>query len=168
MDRWVKDFDSWDVCDQCCGNLFDKAKAAHQKALEWSSRKEEFVKRAGFALMAALSVHDKKTSNATFLKFLEAIKKEATDERNFVKKAINWGLRQIGKRNLQLNRAAITAAKEIQKMDSRSARWIAADALRELTSAPIQKRLRAQWWQSFPFDCAADRPRLRGLRRVSR
>ncbi len=102
MDRWAKDFDSWDVCDQCCGNLFDKTKAAHKKASEWSSRQEEFVKRAGFALMAALSVHDKKTPNAKFLTFLKAIKREASDERNFVKKAVNWGLRQIGKRNLQL------------------------------------------------------------------
>ena len=142
MDRWVKDFDSWDVCDQCCSNLFDKTEAAHRKASEWSSRHEEFVKRAGFALMAALAVHDKKTPNAEFLKFLGSIKREATDERNFVKKAVNWGLRQIGKRNLQLNRAAIRTAKDIQRMDSKSARWIAADALRELTSAQVQRRLR--------------------------
>jgi 3-methyladenine DNA glycosylase AlkD len=142
MDRWVKEFDSWDICDQCCSNLFDKTKAAHRKVYEWSSRHEEFVKRAGFALMAALAVHDKKTPNAHFLRFLRSIKREATDERNFVKKAVNWGLRQIGKRNLQLNRAAIRTAKEIQRMDSKSARWIAADGLRELTSAQVQRRLR--------------------------
>jgi 3-methyladenine DNA glycosylase AlkD len=144
MERWVKDFDSWDVCDQCCGNLFDKTKAAHQKALEWSTRKEEFVKRAGFTLMASLAVHDKKAPDAAFLKFLQAIEKEATDERNFVKKAVNWGLRQIGKRNLRLNKVAISTAKKIQEKNFRSARWIAADAIRELSSARIQRRLRAQ------------------------
>lgn len=144
MDRWVKDFDSWDVCDQCCGNLFDKTKAAHKKAAEWSSRQEEFVKRAGFALMAALAVHDKKTPNAKFLRLLKAIKRESCDDRNFVKKAVNWGLRQIGKRNLQLNKAAIRTAREIQKIDSKCARWIASDALRELTSAQVQRRLRTR------------------------
>ncbi|MGA8905726.1 MAG: DNA alkylation repair protein [Candidatus Bathyarchaeia archaeon] len=142
MDKWVRDFDSWDVCDQSCSNLFDKTKAAYQKAVEWSLRHEEFTKRAGFALMAALAFHDKKASNAKFLKFLKAIKREATDERNFVRKAVNWALRQIGKRNLELNRAAVRTAKQIRKMPSKSARWIASDALRELTSTSMQKRLR--------------------------
>ncbi len=143
MDRWAKDFDSWDVCDQCCSNLFDKTKAAYQKASEWSSRREEFVKRAGFALMAALAFHDKKATDARFLVFLTAIKREATDDRNFVRKAVNWALRQIGKRNLRLNRAAIGTAKEIQEIGSKSARWIASDALRELSSASARRRLRA-------------------------
>jgi len=142
MQKWVKDFDSWDVCDQCCSNLFDKTKVAYQKAYEWSSRREEFVKRAGFSLMAALAVHDQEAPNATFLKFLKAVRREAADERNFVRKAMNWSLRQIGKRNLELNRAAIITAKRIQKMDSKGARWIASDALRELTSAAVVKRLR--------------------------
>lgn len=142
METWVEDFDSWDVCDQCCSNLFDKTKAAHQKSYEWSSRHEEFVKRAGFALMAALAAHDREARNAKFLKLLKAIKNEATDERNFGRKAVNWALRGIGKRNLSLNRAAITTAKAIQKMDSPAARWIASDALRELTSEAVQKRLR--------------------------
>ncbi len=142
MDRWVKDFDSWDVCDQCCSNLFDKTKAAREKALEWSSRKEEFVKRAGFALMAALSFHDKKAPDATFLKFLQAIEEEATDDRNFVKKSVNWALRQIGKRNLRLNKAPIRTARKIQTINSKSAHWIAADALRELTGDSVQERLR--------------------------
>lgn len=142
MQKWVKDFDSWDVCDQCCSNLFDKTKLAYQKASEWSSRREEFVKRAGFVLMAALAVHDQEAPNAKFLKFLKTVKREAADERNFVRKAVNWSLRQIGKRNLELNRAAIITAKMIQKMDSKSARWIASDALRELTSATVDKRLR--------------------------
>jgi 3-methyladenine DNA glycosylase AlkD len=142
MDSWVQDFDSWDVCDQCCSNLFDKAKFAHQRAVEWSRRNEEFVKRAGFVLMAALSVHDRKAKDEAFLKLLPIIKRESTDDRNFVKKAVNWALRQIGKRNTALNGAAIETAKEIQKADSKSARWIASDALRELTSEVVQKRLR--------------------------
>lgn len=143
MESWVSDFDSWDVCDQCCSNLFDKTPMAHRKAIEWSSRKEEFVKRAGFALMAALSVHDKRATNSQFRKYLPVIKRESVDDRNFVKKAVNWALRQIGKRNPQLNRAAIKTAKEIQEMDSKSARWIASDALRELTSPSVQMKLRA-------------------------
>ncbi len=143
MDRWAEDFDSWDVCDQCCSNLFDKTEAAYQKASEWSSRQEEFVKRAGFALMAALAFHDKKATDARFLVFLKRVKSEATDDRNFVRKAVNWALRQIGKRNLRLNRAAIGTAKEIQEIGSKSARWIASDALRELSSASARRRLRA-------------------------
>jgi 3-methyladenine DNA glycosylase AlkD len=142
MESWVKDFDSWDVCDQVCSNLFDKAKLAHRKAVEWSRRREEFVKRAGFVLMAALSVHDKKAKDEAFLKFLPIIKRESIDDRNFVKKAVNWALRQIGKRNIALNRAAVAAAGEIQRMDSKSAKWIASDALRELTGEAVQKKLR--------------------------
>ena len=144
MQEWVKDFDSWDVCDQCCSNLFDKTKEAYQMAYEWSSRREEFIKRAGFALMAALAVHDQEAPNAKFLKFLKAVSREAADERNFVKKAVNWSLRQIGKRNLELNRAAIVTAKSIQKNDSKAARWIASDALRELTSAAVYEKLRVR------------------------
>jgi 3-methyladenine DNA glycosylase AlkD len=141
MEAWVKDFDSWDVCDQVCGNLFDRTPFAYQKAVEWSSRPEEFVKRAGFVLMATLSVHDKKAVDQKFGPFFRLIQKEATDERNFVKKAVNWALRQIGKRNLALNKKAILVAKKIQKMESRSARWIANDAIRELMSPAVQKRL---------------------------
>jgi len=144
MESWAKDFDSWDVCDQVCSNLFDKTPFAYRKAIEWSKRDEEFVKRAGFVLMATLSVHDKKAGDKQFEKFLPIIKRETTDERNFVKKAINWALRQIGKRNLTLNRKTIKTAKEIQEMDSKSAKWIASDALRELTSDAVQKRLRAK------------------------
>jgi 3-methyladenine DNA glycosylase AlkD len=142
MEGWVKNFDSWDVCDLCCGDLFDRTKFAHQKAVEWSGREEEFVKRAGFTLMAALAVHDKKASDADFLKFLPIIKRESTDERNFAKKAVNWALRNMGKRNLDLNKMAIKTAEEIQKIDSKSARWIAADALRELTGEAVQKKLK--------------------------
>jgi 3-methyladenine DNA glycosylase AlkD len=141
LERWIKDFDSWDVCDQVCSNLFDKTKFAHKKAIEWSKRREEFVKRAGFVLMATLAVHDKEADNQKFMRFLPVIKREATDERNFVRKAVNWALRQIGKRNSALNKIAIQKAKEIQKIDSKSARWIASDALRELTGEAVKKKL---------------------------
>ncbi len=142
MESWAADFDSWDVCDQVCSNLFDKTEFAYQKAHEWSYRKEEFVKRAGFVLMATLAVHDKNAGDEKFLEFLPVIKREAIDDRNFVKKAVNWALRQIGKRNLNLNRAAIGIAKEIQGIDSKAARWIASDALRELSDEKTRKRLR--------------------------
>jgi len=142
MERWAKQFDSWDVCDGCCLNLFVNTPFAHRQAIEWSRRKEEFVKRAAFALMAVLAVHDKKAGDEKFLRFLPIVKRESTDQRNFVKKAVNWALRQIGKRNLRLNRAAIRTAEEIRELDSPSARWIAADALRELRSEAVQKRLR--------------------------
>ncbi len=145
MERWVKDFDYWEICDQCCKNLFVKTKFAYQKAVEWSHREEEFVKRAGFVLMASLAVSDKKANDRQFELFFPIIKREATDNRNYVKKAVNWALRQIGKRNLNLNRKAIETAKEIQKMDSRSAKWIASDAIRELTSEKIEKRLEGGW-----------------------
>ena len=132
MDAWARDFDSWDVCDQCCGNLFDKTAFAYRKAAAWSGRREEFVKRAGFSLMAALAVHDKRAGDAAFIKFLALIERAANDDRNFVKKAVNWALRQIGKRNARLRRHAIASARRIHRQDSRPARWIAADALREL------------------------------------
>jgi len=142
MERWAKDFDSWDAVDCSCLYLFVNTPYAHRKALEWSRRKEEFVKRAAFTLMAVLAVHDKEAADAKFLRFLPIIKRESTDDRNFVKKAANWALRQIGKRNQALNEVAIQAAREIRLIDSRSSRWIAADALRELASDAVQKRLR--------------------------
>lgn len=142
MENGVKDFDYWEICDQCCMNLFEKTKFAYQKSIEWSSRDEEFVKRAGFVLMARLAFSDKKADDERFEKFFPIIKREATDNRNFVKKAVNWALRQIGKRNLNLNSKAIETAKEIQKIDSKSAKWITQDATKELTSEVIQERLR--------------------------
>jgi 3-methyladenine DNA glycosylase AlkD len=141
MEDWVQDFNSWDICDQVCGNLFDKTEFAWKKTFEWVERKEEFVKRAGFALMATLAVHDKKAKDNLFEKFFPIIKKHSTDERNYVRKAVNWALRQIGKRNLYLNQRALKVAKIIQKIDSKTARWIANDAIRELESEKIQKRL---------------------------
>ena len=141
LDHWVADFDSWDLCDQCCNRLFRKTPFARQKALAWANRPEEFVKRAGFVLMAVLAVHDKKATDQQFDAFFRHIKTSAGDERNFVKKAVNWALRQIGKRNLPLNQKAIAVAEEIQQLDSRTARWVAGDALRELRSENVQKRV---------------------------
>jgi len=141
MDAWVSDFDSWDVVDGTCGNLFDRTPFAVKKAHEWSARAEQFVKRAGFVMIAELAVHDKQASDKIFLDFLPIILREACDERNFVKKAVNWSLRQIGKRNLTLNEAAIRTSKQMQKQGSRSASWIAADALRELESIPVRRKL---------------------------
>ena len=142
MEQWVKDLDSWEVCDQCCMKLFKRTKFAYPKAVEWSARGEEFVKRAGFVLMACLTVSDKKADDREFLKFLPLIKREAGDNRALVKKSVNWALRQIGKRSRALNEMAIKTAREIQQIDSTSAKWIASDAIRELTSEAVQKRLR--------------------------
>jgi len=142
MEKWARDFDSWDVVDGCCGNLFDKTPFAVTKAKEWCRREEEYAKRAGFVLMAELAVHDKNAKDQVFLDFLPLIIDGASDKRNFVKKAVNWSLRQIGKRNLKLNKAAVSTALKIQKMESGSAKWVASDALRELKSPQVQKRLR--------------------------
>lgn len=143
-ERWLRDFDSWAICDGCCLYLFVYLPFAWRKVFEWSRREREFEKRAAFSLAAVLAVHDKAAHDENFLKLLPVIEREATDERNFVRKAVNWALRQIGKRNLKLNRAAIRSAKKIQKMDSRAARWIASDALRELTSEAVLRRLRVR------------------------
>ncbi len=141
MEAWVKDFDSWDICDQCCSNLFDKTPYAISKALEWSACKDTFVKRAGFVLMACLSVHNKQMENIQFDIFFDCIIRECNDDRNFVKKAVNWALRQIGKRNLELNLKAIQIAESIKRNNTKSAQWIANNALTELKSEKIQKRL---------------------------
>jgi 3-methyladenine DNA glycosylase AlkD len=142
MDRWARDFNSWAVCDAACGCLFDKTSYAWSKAIEWTRREEEYVKRAGFVLMASLAVHDKKAPDEWFERFLPCIKQQANDDRNFVKKAVNWALRQIGKHNRRLNKLAIQTALEVRALNTRTARWIAADALRELTSGKVQARLK--------------------------
>lgn len=142
MDSWVRDFNSWDVCDNACGHLFDKTSFGYKKAFEWSNKEEEFVKRAGFAIMAWSAVHDKKQGDQVFIDFLSVIKRESIDDRNYVKKAVNWALRNIGKRNIDMNKISIKTSKEILKIDSKSARWIANDAIRELTSDKIQQRLK--------------------------
>jgi len=142
MEDWVKDINSWDVCDQVCMNLFEKTPLAWQKIIDWSEREEEFVKRTAFALIACLAWHDKKAEDEKFIELFPVIIRGAVDERNFVKKAVNWALRNIGKRNLNLNKAAINAAKEIHRLDSKAARWIAFDTLRELESEAVQMRLK--------------------------
>lgn len=156
MDAWASDFDSWDVCDQATTSLFDQSKHAWSKAVAWAKRDEEWVKRGGFALMAGLAWHDKSAPDGDFLKLLSLIERGACDERNFVKKAVNWALRNIGKRNRALNQAAIACAKRILAAANeraggerggdpatRAARWVATDAFRELGSAKTRARLKA-------------------------
>ncbi|MDD2777874.1 MAG: DNA alkylation repair protein [Methanocellales archaeon] len=142
MEDWVKDFNSWDICDQVCMNLFEKTPFAWKKILDWSERREEYVKRAAFALIACLACHDKNAEDSRFVDLFSVIKLGATDERNYVKKAVNWALRNIGKRNVELNRRVIEFAEELLETDSKAARWIAKDAIRELESEPVQKRLK--------------------------
>lgn len=137
MESWIKEFNSWDLCDQVCMNLFDKMPIAWKKATEWADREEEFVRRAGFSLMACLAWQEKEAKDEDFLKFFPIIKKYSFDERNFVKKAVNWALRQIGKRNDNLRKQAIKTAQEILKIDNKSAKWIAKDAIRELRGKEI-------------------------------
>jgi len=149
MERWVKGIDSWDTCDGCAYHLFDKTPFAYRKAMDWSRREEEFVKRAAFAMIAALAVHDKQASDAKFLTFLPVIKRQSKDQRNFVKKAVNWALRGIGKRNPALNRAAIQTAREIREVDSRSARWVSIKNSRNATKFVCWRRVsrsRARHW----------------------
>lgn len=142
MEAWVRGLDSWDVCDQVCLNLFNKTPFAPRKAAQWAKRQEEFVKRAAFSLVACLAWHDRKAPDSRFLAFLPLIRAAATDERNLVKKAVSWALRHIGKRNLALNRAALRTAGELRELDSKAARWIAAQARRELESEAVQQKLR--------------------------
>jgi 3-methyladenine DNA glycosylase AlkD len=141
MESWVQDFNSWDVCDQVCMNLFDKTPLAWKKVRDWSTRKEEFVKRAAFALIACLAWHDKKTEDKAFVELLPLIKREATDNRNFVKKAVSWALRHIGKRNPNLHKIALQTAEDIVQIDSKSARWIAKDAIKDLNSDAVKRKL---------------------------
>jgi 3-methyladenine DNA glycosylase AlkD len=143
MESWVRGIDSWDVCDQVCGNLFDRTPFAKAKSIDWAGREQEFVKRAGFAIMAWRAVHDRDADDREFLDLLPVIEREAGDPRNFVKKAVSWALRQIGKRNRSLNRAAIVVAKRLgERGGTDAARWVGRDALRELTSDAVRARLR--------------------------
>ncbi|MFZ4768502.1 MAG: DNA alkylation repair protein [Roseimicrobium sp.] len=142
MERLAGQVDSWDICDQLCGELFAKHPLAYAKAAAWSKREEEFVKRAAFALMARLAVRDKKAEDAKFLAFLPLIEQEADDDRNMVKKAVSWALRQIGKRNRMLHEHAMTCGERIAAHGSRAARWIASDALRELRKPEVIARLK--------------------------
>jgi 3-methyladenine DNA glycosylase AlkD len=141
MEEWVAGFDSWDVCDQVCGSLFDRTPFAWDKAVEWAGRDEEFVKRAGFALMAYLAVHDKEAPDRAFVALFPVIRGQATDDRTYVKKGVNWALRQIGKRNERMHASALAEARRIGKIDSRAARWIASDAIRDLQHEDHLRRL---------------------------
>jgi 3-methyladenine DNA glycosylase AlkD len=142
MEVWARAFDSWDIVDTACCYLYAGSKFAWKKAQDWSNRRELFVKRAGFALVAYLSYKDQQSPDAKFTEFLKVVERASDDDRHFVKRAVNWALRNIGKRNLKLNREAIRVAEKLRKRDSRAARWIAADALRELRSESVQRRLR--------------------------
>ncbi len=141
IEKWVSQIDSWDICDNLCGDLFQKIDDPYGHAEKWCQREEEFVKRAGFVLIARLAVKDKKAEDARFEYFFPLIISEAVDERNMVKKGVNWALRQIGKRNTRLNKKAIKLALKIEKLDTKTSRWIARDALRELRSEKVQERL---------------------------
>jgi 3-methyladenine DNA glycosylase AlkD len=144
METWVKDFNSWDVCDQVCMNLFEKTPLAWDKVVDWSTRQEEFVKRAAYALIACLAWHDREAPDEAFVQFLPLIRVGATDGRNYVKKAVSWALRNIGKRNLTLHQAALEAAQQLKASDSKAARWIGSDVTRDLTSESTLKRLAKQ------------------------
>jgi len=141
MEAWVIGLDSWDVCDQLCMNLFEKSPLAWEKIEAWSQREEEYVRRAAYALIACLAWHDKKAADERFIALMPVIRRGATDGRNYVKKAVSWALRNVGKRNRCLHRVAIETAHQIQALDSKAARWVAADALRELESQAVQRRL---------------------------
>ena len=141
-DSWVKDICSWDICDQLCMNLFEKLPFAIKKISEWSKRDEEYVKRVPYAMIACIAWHDKEAPDELFTGFFPVIKSGATDDRNYVKKAVSWALRHIGKKNLNLNKEAIDLAREIKDIDSKAARWIASDVIRELEGEAVQKRLR--------------------------
>jgi 3-methyladenine DNA glycosylase AlkD len=141
MDRWCRDFDNWAICDTICFHLFDRTPHAWSKVKVWAGRKDEFVKRAAFALLASLSVHDKKAPDAPFIAGLALIERAAPDDRNFVKKAVNWALRSIGKRNATLNAASVAVSKRLAASSNPAARWVGKDALRELTGPSVQRRL---------------------------
>lgn len=145
MDSWVADFDNWAITDGTCGHLFCRSPLANKKVNEWSEREEEFIKRAGIVLVAWLAVHDKKADDKKIGEFLPLLEKHASDDRNFIKKAVNWSLRQIGKRSPYLNALAIESANRIKAQGSKSARWIASDALRELTSEKVRERIKSKF-----------------------
>lgn len=141
MEQWCRDFDSWAICDTACFHLFDRTPHARKKIKAWATRRDEFVKRAAFALLASMTVHDKQTPDELFAEGLELIEAAADDDRNFVKKAVNWALRSIGKRNQSLHAAALAAAERLAQREASAPRWIGKDALRELNSKPVIQRL---------------------------
>jgi 3-methyladenine DNA glycosylase AlkD len=142
MNSWASDFDNWGIVDTACFHLFDKTPHAWDKAYEWAKSPREFVRRASFALMASLVVHDKKAPDERFLELLPLIEEGANDDRNFVKKGVNWALRCIGKRSLMLNKAAVATSKRLAAAEAPAPRWVGKDALRELTAEKLQTRLK--------------------------
>ena len=144
MDTWVADIQSWDICDSVCGNLFDKTPYAWEKVPLWAADTREFVRRAGYVMIACLAWHDKNASDDDFTALFPLIKAGACDTRNFVRKAVSWAVRNIGKRSLALNTAAVSLSRDILAIDDKTARWIAKGALRELTSAKTLERLRVK------------------------
>lgn len=142
MDSWVEEFYSWDICDQCCSNLFDRTPFAEEKIRQWVKSEKEFVRRAGFVLMAARAVHDKEAPDSQFLAYLPLIERYSTDERNFVRKAVNWALRQIGKRNLRLRKEALKVASGLKTSKHKTQRWIGSDAYRELSGRTTIARIK--------------------------
>jgi 3-methyladenine DNA glycosylase AlkD len=142
MDRWARDFDNWGICDTICFHLFDRTPLAWKKVDPWSKRREEFVKRAAFALIAGLALHDKKAEDRAFLRTLPLIERAAEDDRNFVKKGVSWGLRVLGRRNRTLNAAGLETARRLVESDQPAARWIGRQAVKELSSPAVRRRLR--------------------------
>jgi 3-methyladenine DNA glycosylase AlkD len=142
MDRWCRDFDNWGICDTLCFHLFDRTPHAWKKVAQWSNKREEFVKRASFALLASLAGHDKKAGNEQFLETLPLIERAAADDRNFVKKGVNWALRRVGRRNAVLHEASVALSRRLVASPDAAARWVGRDALKELTSAAVIKRLK--------------------------
>lgn len=141
MDRWCRDFDNWGICDTLCFHLFDKTPHAWKKITKWSDARAEFVKRASFALLASVALHDKTAPDKPFLDSFKLIERAATDDRNFVKKAVSWALRGIGKRNSKLNAAAVTLASRLAGSTDATARWVGKDALRDLATPATPQRL---------------------------
>ena len=143
MDQWARDFDNWGICDTICFHLFDRTPLAWKKLRPWSKRREEFVKRAAFALLAGLALHDKQADDEAFLAALALVEPAAADERNFVKKGVSWGLRVVGRRNRTLNAACLETARRLAQSDQPAARWIGRQAVKELASPAVQRKLRA-------------------------
>ena len=144
MDRWARDFDNWGICDTVCFKLFDRTPHAWRKVTQWAGRRDEFVRRAAFALLACLALHDKSADDEAFAGCLPLVERAAGDERNFVKKGVSWALRAIGRRNRELNAAAVEVAKRLSASSDAAARWVGKDALRELTSAAVTRRMAAE------------------------
>ena len=144
MDRWAKDFDNWAICDTHCFHLFDRTPHAWKKVRQWSRRREEFVKRAAFALLAGIALHDKKAPDDPFLEALPLAERAAADERNFVKKGVSWALRTVGRRNQTLNTATVALARRLVASADTAPGWVGRDVFKELTSPAVQKRLVAR------------------------